>query len=61
MSHNQSLRQERTFPIYALWQCDFFDHVIRNTENYVQKWDYVPENRVPSWFSDKKRGMDFPR
>ena len=22
-------------------QCGFFDHLIRNTESYAQKWDYV--------------------
>jgi len=29
-----------------LWQRDFFDHVIRNSESYSQKWDYVRENPV---------------
>jgi len=29
-----------------LWQRGFFDHLIRNTESYVQKWDYVRENPV---------------
>jgi len=24
----------------------FFDHLIRNTESYAQKWDYVRENPV---------------
>ena len=26
------------------WQHGFFDHLIRNTESYAQKWDYVREN-----------------
>jgi REP-associated tyrosine transposase len=30
----------------ALWQRGFFDHLIRNTESYAQKWDYVRENPV---------------
>jgi putative transposase len=30
----------------TLWQRGFFDHVIRNTERYSQKWDYVRENPV---------------
>jgi len=30
----------------TLWQRGFFDHVIRNTESYSQKWDYVRENPV---------------
>jgi putative transposase len=28
------------------WQRGFFDHLIRNTERYAQKWDYVRENPV---------------
>ena len=27
-------------------QRGFFDHLIRNTESYAQKWDYVRENPV---------------
>ena len=30
----------------SIWQRGFFDHVIRNTESYAQKWDYVRENPV---------------
>jgi REP element-mobilizing transposase RayT len=30
----------------GLWQCGFFDHLIRNTESYSEKWDYVLENPV---------------
>ena len=33
-------------PQRSIWQRGFFDHVIRNTESYVQKWDYVRENPV---------------
>jgi putative transposase len=28
------------------WQQGFFDHVIRRSESYAQKWDYVCENPV---------------
>jgi len=28
------------------WQKGFFDHVIRNSESYAGKWDYVRENPV---------------
>jgi putative transposase len=28
------------------WQEGFFDHVLRNSENYSQKWDYVGMNPV---------------
>ena len=32
--------------IGPLWQKEFFDHVLRSTESYSQKWDYVRENPV---------------
>jgi putative transposase len=28
------------------WQEEFFDHVLRSSESYSQKWDYVKENPV---------------
>ena len=32
------------------WQKGFFDHVIRNSESYAQKWEYVRENPVRARF-----------
>ncbi len=29
-----------------IWQRGFFYHIIRNSESYSQKWDYVHENPV---------------
>jgi REP element-mobilizing transposase RayT len=29
-----------------VWQEEFFDHVVRSSESYSQKWDYVKENSV---------------
>jgi putative transposase len=29
-----------------LWQRGFFDHLIRNSESYSQKWEYVRDNPV---------------
>ena len=29
-----------------LWQPEFFDHVIRTSESYEQKWEYVRDNPV---------------
>jgi len=29
-----------------IWQRGFFDHVLRNTESYSQKWEYVRNNPV---------------
>ena len=30
----------------TFWQEEFFDHVVRSSESYSQKWDYVKENPV---------------
>jgi REP element-mobilizing transposase RayT len=29
-----------------LWQAEFFDHVLRSSESYEEKWDYVRMNPV---------------
>jgi putative transposase len=29
-----------------IWQEEFFDHVLRSSESYSQKWAYVKENPV---------------
>jgi len=29
-----------------LWQPEFFDHVLRSSESYEEKWDYVRQNPV---------------
>jgi putative transposase len=29
-----------------VWQREFFDHLLRNNESYVQKWEYVFNNPV---------------
>ena len=36
----------RSISVAGFWQRGFFDHLIRNTESYAQKWDYVRENPV---------------
>ena len=28
------------------WQKGFFDHVLRSTDSYAQKWEYVRDNPV---------------
>jgi hypothetical protein len=30
----------------ALWQREFFDHVLRSDESYSEKWNYVFDNPV---------------
>ena len=40
------------------WQKGFFDHVLRSSESYSAKWDYVRENPVRAGFV--KRCQDWP-
>ena len=28
------------------WQAGFFDHLIRHSESYAEKWEYVRQNPV---------------
>ena len=35
-------RRER----YPFWQPGFFDHVLRSSEDYAEKWEYVRDNPV---------------
>ena len=30
----------------SVWQPEFFDHVLRSSESYSEKWSYVYENPV---------------
>ena len=30
----------------TLWQREFFDHVLRSSESYSEKWNYVRDNPV---------------
>jgi putative transposase len=29
-----------------LWQPEFFDHVLRSSDSYEEKWDYVRNNPI---------------
>ena len=40
------------------WQKAFFDHVLRSSESYREKWEYVSENPVRAGFV--KRSEDWP-
>ena len=35
-----------------LWQPGFFDHVLRSSESYAEKWNYVRENPVRAGLVD---------
>jgi REP element-mobilizing transposase RayT len=34
----------------SLWQREFFDHLMRSSESYSKKWNYVRENPVRAGF-----------
>ena len=40
----KKLRQPGRGP--ELWQRGFFDHVVRHSESYAEKWEYVRQNPV---------------
>jgi len=42
----------------AQWQQGFFDHLLRKSESYAQKWDYVQQNPVRAGLVT--RGEDWP-
>ena len=42
-----------------LLQRGFFDHLIRNTESYAQKWDYVRENPVRAGLVSRREDWPF--
>lgn len=37
----------------SLWQPGFFDHLVRSTESYAEKWVYVRDNPVRKGLVDK--------
>lgn len=42
-----SKRMARELSFFGpVWQEEFFDHLLRSSESYSQKWDYVKENPV---------------
>jgi putative transposase len=41
-----------------VWQRGFFDHVLRSTERYAEKWNYIRENPVRAELV--KNAIDWP-
>ena len=35
----------------VLWQRNFYEHIIRNDEDYAEKWQYIDEN-ILKWNLD---------
>jgi putative transposase len=42
-----------------IWQRGFFDHVLRNSESYAEKWNYVWENPVRAGLVEKPEDWSF--
>ncbi len=42
-----------------VWQGEFFDHVLRSSESYSQKWQYVKENPVRAELVQKSDDWPF--
>ena len=45
-AHNALRPRPATAATIPLWQREFFDHVLRASESYSEKWNYVFENPV---------------
>ena len=41
------------------WQTEFFDHVLRSSESYEQKWDYVRNNPVRAGLVERPEDWPF--
>ena len=55
MTLSRTIRQFKTFTTkqarqivgnqeLLLWQSRFYDHIVRNDEDYAEKWQYIDEN-----------------
>ena len=42
-----------------LWQHRFFDHVLRSTESYAEKWEYVRQNPVRAGLATQPDGWPY--
>lgn len=41
---------------HPIWQKLFFDHVIRNEEDYLEAWNYIESNPGKLW--EKYNGLE---
>jgi putative transposase len=44
---------------YNIWQRGFFDHLLRNSESYAEKWNYVWQNPVRAGLVNKPEDWAF--
>jgi len=45
--------------LHSPWRRGFFDRLIRNSESYVQKWEYVRENPVRAGLVSRSEDWPF--
>jgi len=45
--------------IAPFWQEGFFDHLLRSTESYEEKWEYVRQNPVRAGLASNTGGWPF--
>jgi hydroxymethylpyrimidine kinase/phosphomethylpyrimidine kinase len=43
----------------AVWQSEFFDHVLRSHESYSEKWNYVEQNPVRAGLVDRAEDWSY--
>lgn len=51
LTARQANREENK-PHRKIWQRSFYDHVIRNEQDYLETWKYIDENPV-KWELDQ--------
>ena len=56
-SLSKALRAQRISAPH--WQKTFFDHVLRNSESYSEKWEYVCENPVRAGLVEHSKDWPF--
>jgi len=40
----RDIHDNRTMLLPPIWQKEYFDHLLRSEESYIQKWEYVRQN-----------------
>ena len=46
------INNENNVVYKKIWQRSFYDHIVRNTNEYYEIWQYIDENPV-KWANDK--------
>jgi len=47
-----ALKKKTTKKIgFSIWQTSYHDHIIRNDDEYLEKWNYIDQN-PSNWLED---------